>query len=329
VQDRVRSPAWAVGSAALGLSVAALALLGPMAGEVVRYRVPPSLRAELAGSDLVTVGLIAPLAVLAAVLARRGSPLGPLLALGPASASWYLLAALLLGADRSGRFPGNDEVLLPLLVALLVLASAVAAGAWRAVPRRRVVFDHPTGVLLGVLLLLLCLVDLFGRYLPAWLDVVEGRGAGDYARGPGFWWALAVLHLALALPAAAVTGIGLLRRARWAGLPAFGLSGGLALVALAATARSVAAMAHGEDRFAAGTAVWLAVQVLVSTAPAAVCWLAVARTGERAWRQATEPPGEPSAPPPPRTPRRDGTTPVLPVPRRPAEAVGGLDRTRR
>jgi hypothetical protein len=294
VQDRARAsraPFWAAGSTALGLSVAALALLGPMAGDVVRYRVAVPVRAQLAGSDVVAVGVIAPLALLAAVLSRRPSPVGPLLALGPALASWYLLVALVVGQDHTGRSADNAAAFLPLFVFVLLLASAVAIAAWRAVPRGRVVFDRPTGVLIGCLLLVLCVVDVLGRHLPARLGGMDGPGIGDYSRGPGFWWALAVLRLALLLPAAVAAAVGLLRRARWAGPSAFGLSGALALVALSATAGSVAAIVDGQARVTVGAALWLAMSLLVSVAPAAVCWLAVFRTGERAWRQASVPAG--------------------------------------
>jgi hypothetical protein len=319
VQDRLRqrrAPRWAAGSAALGLSMAALSLLGPLAADVVRYRVAPPLRAEQVGSDLVTVGVVAPLALVAAVLSRRRSPLGPLLAMGPALASWYLLAALLVGQDRSGRFAGNDTAFLPLFVCVLLLASAVIAGAWRELPRDRVVFDRPTGALLGCLLLVLCAVDVFGGYLPAWLGLVDGRTGDDSSWGQQFWWALALLNLALLLPAAAVTGVALLRRAGWAGPPAFGLSGALALVALTATGRAVATAVHEQATVTIGAGLRLAVGLAVSVAPAVVCWLAVLRTGKRAWDQ----PRAPAPPPPlPRAPGHAGTAPVLPVARPPAD----------
>jgi hypothetical protein len=278
-----------VAGAALGVSVAGVALLGPVAGDVVRYRVSPALRDQLIGSDLVSAAVIAPLAVLAAVLARRGSPAGPLLALGPAVASWCLQVARLVGQDRSGRYGGNDEAFLPVFLGLLLLASAVSIGAWRAVPRERVVFDRPTGVLVGSLLLAAVAFQLAGRYLPAWLALVARRPPDGYAGGPGFWWALAVEDLAALLPAAAVTGVGLLRRARWAGRLAFAVSGALALGGLATTARELATALSGPGALPIGSGLWAGAWGLVSLAPAAVCWLAVVRTGKRAWRVAAPP----------------------------------------
>jgi hypothetical protein len=327
VQDRASgSRAAAVAGIALGLSVAGLALLGPLAGDVVRYRVGPSLRAQLIGSDLVSLGVTAPLVVLAAVLSRRRSPVGPLLALGPAVACWRLLAALLVGQDRSGRYGGNDEALLPVFLGMLLLASGVAVAAWRAVPRRRVVFDRPTGVLVAGLLLAACLFDVAGRYLPAWLALVAGRATADYTSGPAFWWALAVEDLAALLPAAAVTGVGLLRRARWAGPPAFAVSGALALGALATIGRWLATALHGDDGFTLGTGLWTVAWGLVSLAPAAVCWLAVVRTGERAWREVAVPA---PAIPGPRASDRERAGPVLPTARPPLDdAVSRFDPVR-
>jgi hypothetical protein len=315
-----------VAGVALGLSVAGVALLGPLACDVVRYRVAPSLRDQLIGSDLVSLAVIAPLAVLAAVLSRRGSPAGPLLALGPAVASWCLLFALLVGQDRGGRYGGNDEAFLPVLLGLLLLASSVTVGAWRAVPRERVVFDRPTGVLVGGLLLAAVAFDLAGRYLPAWLALVAGRPPAEYAGGPGFWWALAVEDLAALLPVAVVTGIGLLRRARWAGPSAFAVSGALALGALAATARSLVTALSGHGSSPVATGLWAGLWGLVSLAPAAVCWLAVLRTGKRAWRDVGAPE---TAIPVPRASGPQRAAPTLPSVRRPLhDAMSRLDRVR-
>jgi hypothetical protein len=286
---------------ALGLAVAALDLLGPLAGGVVRYRLAPPLRDQLIGSDLVVVTVAVPLLLVAALLVRRSSPVGPLLALGPALACWYLLAQVVVGQDRTGRYPGNDEIFLPLFIGVLLLASGVAVGAWRALPRERVVFDSPTRTLVGWLLLAVAVLDVFGRYLPAWLAVVDGGARPDYSAGPGIWWALAVGDLTLLLPTAAVTGFGLLRRAGWAPPAAFAASGALAIVTFAAAGRAWAATVQGHEGATVGSALLMSAVALASAAPAGVCWLAVLRTGARAWRELPQP------------------APFIPVPRAPAD----------
>jgi hypothetical protein len=281
-RPEARSPRWlAPTTVVLGLAVLALGLLGPLATGVIRYRVAPLLRDQLIGSDAVSVVVFVPLLLLAAVLTGRRSPVGPLLALGSALTSWYFVAELVLGPDRTGRYAGNDEAYLPLLLAVLLLSAAVALGAWQALPERAVVFDRRSRGVIGGLLLGVVTLFVVGRYLPAWQHVVAGTAPSDYAAGPGIWWTVAFEDLALLLPATAATGIGLLRGTRWAGRAAFVVAPTLALVGVAVTGMAWSTTAHGD----AGSTVWTAVLMtlvgLVSASPALVCWLAFARSGDR------------------------------------------------
>ncbi|MGY1695327.1 hypothetical protein ACI780_10465 [Geodermatophilus sp. SYSU D00814] len=172
--------------AVLAVAVAAPVVLGPVS--------------RLGGADVVTSAAVLPLTLLAAAMVRRGSPAGPLLALGTSLGAGYLVAGYLVAG-----VPWDDRVPLPLSVAVLVLCAAVALGSWRAVPPGTAVFDRPSRRVIGVLLLLAGAASVAGR------------------------------DPALLLPAAA-TAVGLLRGARWAGPAAFAVSGCLALAAAAATA---------------------------------------------------------------------------------------------
>jgi hypothetical protein len=268
-------------TAALASAVVVLAVLGPLVTGVIGYRVPPLLEHQLIGSDVVSLAVIAPLASLAVGLLRRRSAYGPLLALAPALATWYLVAELVVGPDRTGRHPGNDEAFLPLFVLVLLLASAVAIGALRALPRSGVRLDRRTRRLAGGLLLLLVALHVLGRYLPMWLDVVAGRGAADYTAAPGIWWTVAFEDLALLLPAAAAAGAGLLRGTRWAGAAAFAASGTLTLVAAAVTGMAWSTTLHGDPGSTTGSALVMTGIGLLSASPAAVCWTGTVRAGRR------------------------------------------------
>lgn len=265
--------------ALLGLAVAALAALGPLGTGTIRYRVAPLLRDQLVGSDAVSLGLLAPLALLAAWLLHRRSPAGALLAPAVALASWYLVAELVLGPDRSGRWPGNDERWFPLFLLVLLVAAAVTTAVLGRLPAGRVRLDGRTRRLVGGLLLLVAGLHVLTRYVPTWLDVIAGRAGADYAAGPGIWWTVAFEDLALLLPAAAVAGLALLRGSRWSGTAAFTVAGALALVAAAVTGMAWSTALHGQAD--AGAALVVSVVGAVTAAPGAVCWTARLRSARR------------------------------------------------
>jgi hypothetical protein len=262
-------------TAFLALDVVVVALLGPLVTGVIDYRVAPLLAHQLMGADAVSLAVIAPLTLLAAWLFRRHSTHGPLLALGSALAAWYFAAELVLGPDRSGR-PGNDEAFLPLFLSVLLLAAAVVIGAWRALPTTTVRLGGRSRAVIGSLLLIIVALFVLGRYLPAWLSIIDGTPSADYVAGPSVWWTVAFEDLALLLPAAAAAGVGLLRGARWAGLAAFAVSGCLALIGVAVAAMAWSNQWHGDPGSTLGTAVAMTFIGVLTAVPAIVCWTYVA-----------------------------------------------------
>jgi len=273
--DEVAARWLAPATAVLALDIAVIALLGPLVTGVIDYRVAPLLAHQLMGADLVSLLVIAPLTLLAAWLFQRRSPNGPLLALGTALAAWYFAAELILGPDRSGR-AGNDEAFFPLFLSVLLLSVAIAIGSWRSLPSSAVHFQRRTRTLIGWLLLGLVALFVVGRYLPAWLSIVDGTPSADYVAGPSVWWTVAFQDLALLLPAAVATGIGLLRGARWAGLAGFAVSGCLALIGVAVAAMAWSNRWHGDTGSTLGTAVTMTFIGVLTAVPAIVCWTAVA-----------------------------------------------------
>ena len=264
-----------VALAVLALDTVVLALLGPLAFGVIHYRVSPLLRDQLIGSDAVSLLVIAPLGLLAAWLVRRRSPAGPLLALGTAAASWYLVAELVLGPDRS--LPGNDELFLPLFLGILLLAATVVAGAWRAALRDDVTLDGRRRTRIAWYLLALVALFVVGRYLPTWLSITQGRPPADYLAGPQVWWTVAFEDLALLLPALAAAGIGLLRAARWATPALFASAGCLALIGTAVTGMAWSTTLHGDAGSSVATALTMTAIGLISAGPVLLAWAGVVR----------------------------------------------------
>jgi hypothetical protein len=118
---------------ALGFGVATSALIGPLVLDQMQYRTSVTTLNQLMGGDAASLFVVAPLALVAGVLALRRHPVAPLLALGPALYVIYMFAQVVIGQEYL-RLPGNVELFFPLLLAVFVLAEAAVVLAWGAVP---------------------------------------------------------------------------------------------------------------------------------------------------------------------------------------------------
>jgi chromate transport protein ChrA len=223
------------GLIALGAGLALLALLGPLGLALIDYRVSETLRNQTIGLDAITLGLVAPAAVALGVLALRQNPAAPVLALGPAVFSVYMLVQYVLGPDYLHR-PGNNERFFLFYLALFVLAGALGLRAWNAIDSERLP-AVPRARLLGRVLLPLAGLLVFARYVPLLLDAARSRSLGsDYAAGPTFFWTIALLDLGVGLPTLVAAAVGLQRRRRWAAKALWILVAWLALVGPAVAA---------------------------------------------------------------------------------------------
>src|SRR3954453_20408866 len=92
-------PWLARGRVGLAAGLALLAVLGPLLTGAVDYRVSETLRDQTIGLDAVSLCLVAPLALVAAALVRRGRAAGPALALPVGLYTAYMLAQYVLGPE--------------------------------------------------------------------------------------------------------------------------------------------------------------------------------------------------------------------------------------
>ena len=121
---------------ALGLLIAANALIGPLALGVVRFHVSQTAENQLIGGEVVSLVVAAPLAVIAGVLWRRSNRLAPSLALGAALYALYMYVQYVVGPQYE-RYVGNNEYFFPLHLVLLILAWATGLRAWHALSEMR------------------------------------------------------------------------------------------------------------------------------------------------------------------------------------------------
>ncbi|MEJ3748929.1 hypothetical protein WEI85_37365 [Actinomycetes bacterium KLBMP 9797] len=215
----------------LGGLVAANALLGPLVTEVIRYRTSDTTLNQVIGADAAALAVVAPLCVLVGVLALRGHPAAPALALGPAGFALYMFPQVIVGQEYL-RLPGNNERFFPLHLAAFVLAGALFVVAWRAVDTRELP-PSPAGVdklAAGVLGLIAAFLVL-GLHLPSAVDALRDDPTRvEYRSSPTPFWLVKLMDLGIVVPVAIAAAADLWRGAAWVRKPAYAVLGAYTLV---------------------------------------------------------------------------------------------------
>lgn len=244
-------PWLAIGLLVVGLGLAVVASLGPLVSGVVDYRVTETLRNQTIGLDLVSLVVVAPLSLLAAVLAFRGRPAGAALALGVGAYTSYMSVQYILGPDYV-RLPGNNERLFPLFLVLFAGGWLVALAGWRATDAEDTPMARGRERRLGRVVLPVLAFLAFVRYLPALTDWMSATPEDTgYLAGPTFAWAIAMLDLGVFLPVTILTCVGLARGQLWARKALFLVTGWFGLVGLAVAAMAIT-MYRNDDPNASG-----------------------------------------------------------------------------
>jgi len=242
---------------ALAAGLAAVALLGPLTGGPIEYRVGETLRNQTIGLDATSLFVVAPLALLAAGLVARGHVAGLAISLGVGAYTAYMLVQYIVGPEYGSR-PGNNEVLFPLYLVLLVLGWTSALMAWRALTPERLSLPRRRAAALGKVALPALAFLAFSRYLPILADVMDGepRDAG-YVAGPTFFWTIATLDLGVFLPATIATCAGLVRGSAWAPRALYLVGGWFGLVGPAVAAMAIAMYVNDDPTASAGDAAFM------------------------------------------------------------------------
>jgi hypothetical protein len=238
----------------IGSGLAAVALLGPLGSGVVDYRVTETLRNQTIGLDIVSLFLVAPLCVLAAILVLRRHVVGPALALGIGAYTSYMFVQYILGPDYR-NLPGNNERLFPLCLLLFAAGWIVALVAWNAGDVDRNPMSRRRDRLIGRVVLPVLAFLTFFRYLPALADWMSAAPEDEgYLAGPSFSWAIAMLDLGVFLPATVAACVGLVRGTTWAHNALYTVVGWFGLVGVAVAAMAIT-MYVNDDPNASGASV--------------------------------------------------------------------------
>jgi hypothetical protein len=252
----------AVGLVAIAAGLVVLAVLGPLGTGAVHYRVTETLRNQTIGLDAVSLFLVAPLAVFAAALVRRGHVAGPAIALGVGAYTAYMLVQYVVGPDYA-HLPGNNERLFPLTAALFAAGWAVALTAWRSLDASRL--PRVAGRARVILPVLAALA--FIRYVPALADAMSGapKDAG-YLAGPAFFWTIALLDLGVFLPLTVATWVGLHRGRAWSAKALLAVAGWFGLVGPAVAGMAIAMQVNDDPNASLGATAFMTALGLAFTA---------------------------------------------------------------
>ena len=232
---------------ALAVGVALAALLGPLTGGPTRYHVSADALNQIIGGDLVAVALVAPVSLFAALLAWRGHPAAPVVALGPAVFAVYTYTQLAIGGDYA-RYEGNSERFFVLHLAIFVLGSAIALSSWATIKNLRLPpMTRRSRRVLGSFVIVVAGFVLVGLHLPtlidAWRDQPERP---EYLADPGVFWVVKLMDLGIVVPTLTAMGGGLLRGAGWAHKAAYGALGWFALLGSSVAAMAVVMQVNGD-----------------------------------------------------------------------------------
>lgn len=246
------------------LLAAALAVntgLGPLGIGAIDYPISGTLLNQTYGLEIITAALVVPALVVAALLTVRRHRAAPFLAAAPAGYAAYMFTQYVLGPEY-GEY--SAQVLFHTAVFALSTALTVRSfslGLTTSLPP----LSPRARRAQGVVLLLLGLF-IVSRYLP----VIAGRPMpAEFDQARTFFWSIFLLDLGIVVPATVVTGVGLLRGARFAQAATYALMGWYALVPASVAAMSVAMVANDDPAANAGQALMLGAFAVVFLAVAA------------------------------------------------------------
>ena len=289
-------PGYASSMLALAALLLTNAMLGPIGVGLVDYPLATSLFNQLVGLELVTVTLVVPTLVAAAVLAHRGHPAASLLGIGPCGYAAYMFVQYVVGPDRVTYSAA-------VLIHLVVFSAATALCAWSWSLARGTVWPRPDAHQRrrwGLLLLGLGAFVLL-RYLPLFVgSVTEEAIPREFVEEPAFFWSIVLLDLGLVVPATVAAAMADLRGSSLAVPATHAVVGWFALVPPSVAAMAAVMVVRDDPYASVPTLVLLVVTSIITTAVAVRMFVRLVRnTSPVASRlTASSPADQPGARPP-------------------------------
>ena len=253
-------------------------ILGPLGTGVIDYPISRSMDNQLRGLELVTVCLVVPLLVTAAVLVRQGHPAAPLLAIGPAGYSAYMFVQYVLGPEY-----GAYSWTVLFHIGLTSLAGGLVLVAWQrasGLPVPDLTQSHRRR---RALLLFALAGFVLLRYVPAFVGASGGTPiAEEFRDARTFFWSIVLLDLGVVVPATAAAAVALVHGTRAGERAAYAVLGWFALVPPSVAAMAIVMMVRDDPHASPSTTVLLSVASVVFTAVALAAFRPLLRPAPRA-----------------------------------------------
>lgn len=231
----------------MGVGVAVTALLGPLVGDLIRYHASQGAINQVMGGDVAALFLVAPVSVLAGVLALRRHRAAAVLALGPSVFALYTYTQLALGGDLN-RYPGNSERFFLLFLSLFILGGAIVFSAWSSIdPEAIPPTSRSADKWLGWFFIFVSFFLVAGLHLPGLSDAWSATPtASDYLADPAVFWLVKFMDLGIVVPGMVTIAFGILRGATWARTAKYAAVGWMALLGSSVFGMAVVMRANGD-----------------------------------------------------------------------------------
>lgn len=185
----------------LAILVAVSVVLGPlMTGRIVQRPADDAID-QFRGSEAVSLLVVVPLLLIAALLSRRANPIAPYLAIAGALFCVYTYVTVITGQEYL-QHDGNVERAFPLYAGMIALGTTISVMAWRTIRETDAVSaPHHTRmrmswglIALGIIVALLWATQLWHVY---W-----GTPSSGYTESPALFWTIKLLDYGFVIPVA-------------------------------------------------------------------------------------------------------------------------------
>jgi hypothetical protein len=184
-----------------GAVLAFVALAGPLAFNLIRYKVPPSAIYQAQGQDLINLVLIMPICVIGGALALVGSPKANRWLMLPPIYLMYASIAYGVGMEWSDpRYTGNSEKFVFLFVFLMIAGLLLLLYSLSRPKEVEAPVLGKKGRVVYSVLFVVFLLAFAGMWCGPILEIMRTGTTQSYDLMPTGFWTVRVFDLGVSIP---------------------------------------------------------------------------------------------------------------------------------